>query len=130
MRRAETVLRVPIDTRNGFWEKPGMSDPLSPEELRDIQASIFAGRKIQAIKWYRKYSRVGLKEAKDAVDELEKKLRAESPEKFGLEEEGKTEATESRAPGVQVSKGCFGMLTALLMLAGTLVLLVFAALRR
>ena len=43
---------------------------------------IFDGRKIEAIKLYRAATGVGLKEAKDAVDEIEKDLRQREPGKF------------------------------------------------
>lgn len=43
-----------------------------PPELIDL---IQCGRKIEAIKLYREHTRVGLKEAKDAVEQLERKYR-------------------------------------------------------
>lgn len=105
-----------------------MSNPISPEDLRDIQESIFAGRKIEAIKLYREYSGLGLKDAKDAVEELERKLRAESPGRFRTDavDEGKKPATKSTVPGVQVGKGCFGMLVAMVLAAAILAVLVAA----
>jgi hypothetical protein len=102
-----------------------MSNPISPEDLKDIEDSIFAGRKIEAIKLYRKYSGLGLKEAKDAVEETEKKLRAESPGKFLLDEveQGKHQRSNPSVPGVQVGKGCFGMFAAVLLIATIVILL-------
>lgn len=99
-----------------------MSNSISDDDLKEVVSAIFHGRKIEAIKLYRKYSGFGLKEAKDAVEELEMKLRAESPEKFTTDEGGKLPAAKSGATGVRVSKGCFGMFAAVL-LAGTLMLL-------
>ena len=103
-----------------------MSNPISWEDLRDIQESILAGRKIEAIKLYREYSGLGLKDAKDAVEELERKLRAESPGRFRADavDEGKQTATKSTVPGVQVGKGCFGMLAAVVLAATILAILV------
>ncbi|MCY3019047.1 MAG: ribosomal protein L7/L12 [Planctomycetota bacterium] len=46
-----------------------------------IRAALADGRKIEAIKLYREFTGVGLKEAKDAVGKLEKELRAASPGK-------------------------------------------------
>lgn len=43
-----------------------------PPELIDL---IQCGRKIEAIKLYREHTGVGLKEAKDAVEDLERKYR-------------------------------------------------------
>jgi len=38
---------------------------------KDIKALIKEGKKLQAIKWYRDLHKVGLKEAKEAVDKWE-----------------------------------------------------------
>jgi ribosomal protein L7/L12 len=43
---------------------------------------IFEGQKIQAIKQYREMTGMALKESKHAVEEIEKTLRAEHPERF------------------------------------------------
>ncbi len=54
-----------------------------PDPVRDqIAAALFRGAKIEAIKLHREATGSGLKEAKDAVEELEARLRATSPEKF------------------------------------------------
>ena len=50
--------------------------------MPELQALIFHGRKIEAIKLYREHTKLGLKEAKDAVEVLESTLRKQSPEKF------------------------------------------------
>lgn len=42
-----------------------------PPSNESIRRSIAAGRKIQAVKDYRELHNVGLREAKDAVEELE-----------------------------------------------------------
>lgn len=91
-----------------------MSNPISGNDLKEVVNAIVADRKIEAIKLYRQYSGIGLKEAKDAVDELEKKLRTESPEKFPSDQiaEGRKQNTKSSVstPGVQASRGCFGVI--------------------
>lgn len=54
-----------------------------------------------------------MKEAKDAVEEMEKKLRVESPESFLAEEPERGQQKEANSPkgvpGVEVGKGCFGV---------------------
>ena len=108
-----------------------MSKPISEGDLKEIREEIFAGRKITAIKLYRQFTGDGLKEAKDAVEEMERKLRAESPKKFLLEvpEGGQQETTSARSvPGVQEGKGCFGVLVGIV-LAAALTLVIVALLR-
>jgi hypothetical protein len=70
-----------------------MGDPIPPE----VAESIFAGRKIEAIKRLREHGALGLKDAKDRVEAMERRLRAERPERFGA------------APR---SGGCMGVLLA------------------
>ncbi len=62
------------------------------DKLNALRDLIFRGRKIEAIKLHRELTGLGLKESKDAVDELETVLRKDAPEKFS-------------APK---AKGCFG----------------------
>jgi ribosomal protein L7/L12 len=52
---------------------PTFEDGAQPTE-GDIDRLIAAGRQIDAIKAYRRLHRVGLKEAKDAIDERAKRL--------------------------------------------------------
>src|SRR5205807_10057719 len=59
-----------------------MASPLSDDDVARIQAAVFAGRKIEAIKLYRGCSGTGLKEAKDFIETLESELRRTDPEKF------------------------------------------------
>jgi hypothetical protein len=66
---------------------------LSDDQQTNIEALLFGGQKIEAIKQYRKATGLSLREAKDAVETIEGALRAKSPEQF-------------RA-GPQ-AKGCFG----------------------
>ncbi|MFQ5611040.1 MAG: ribosomal protein L7/L12 [Anaerolineae bacterium] len=44
--------------------------PLEESALAEIKALIAAGRKIEAVKRYREKANVGLKEAKEAIDQL------------------------------------------------------------
>jgi ribosomal protein L7/L12 len=50
---------------------------MPPEVLepRAVREALLAGNKILAIKFYREFYGVGLKEAKDAVDAMERNLR-------------------------------------------------------
>lgn len=80
-----------------------MSHPVSDEQIATLSACVFQGRKIEAIKLYREMTGLGLKEAKDAVEQLEQSLRASSPDKF--------------AAGPQ-SKGCLGVVVVGLLLCG------------
>jgi ribosomal protein L7/L12 len=54
----------------------------STNEAEQIQAALFAGRKILAIKLYRAQTGLGLIEAKEFIDSLEAELRRTEPEKF------------------------------------------------
>jgi ribosomal protein L7/L12 len=51
----------------GIAYPPGSSDPRT---MPDVMQAVHAGRTIQAIKIYRQYTGVGLKQAKDAIDEV------------------------------------------------------------
>ena len=55
---------------------------LTEQQRQAISADVFAGRKIEALKRYREATGVGLKEAKDAVEAIEKDLRQREPDKF------------------------------------------------
>jgi hypothetical protein len=66
---------------DGNSELKSMSDT-ARETLAQIKEALYAGRKIEAIKVYREVRCVGLKEAKEDVDKLERELRKHSPEKF------------------------------------------------
>jgi ribosomal protein L7/L12 len=54
----------------------------SNNDIDQIQAAIFAGNKIQAIKLYRTATGEGLKESKGFIDALEAELRRTDPDKF------------------------------------------------
>jgi len=66
-----------------------MSQRITDEQVATLSECIFQGRKIEAIKLYRGMTNLGLKEAKDAVEELEKSLRASAPDKFAAAPQGK-----------------------------------------
>lgn len=59
-----------------------MPEPITDEDLNVISASLFAGRKIEAIKRYRECAGVGLAEAKVSVEKIEADLRTTVPTKF------------------------------------------------
>ncbi|HEY2760639.1 MAG TPA: ribosomal protein L7/L12 [Pirellulales bacterium] len=59
-----------------------MPTSITADQIRTINAAIFAGRKIEAIKLYRAATKTGLKEAKEFVESLESQLRQASPELF------------------------------------------------
>lgn len=67
----------------------GMPPAITDEQIATLSANIFSGRKIQAIKQYRAMSGLGLKESRDAVEELERSLRSSAPEKFTVTVQGK-----------------------------------------
>lgn len=52
------------------------------EQAQEMTNAIFAGQKIEAIKIYKEATGTGLKESKEFVEDLERQLREECPEKF------------------------------------------------
>ena len=78
---------------------------LNEQSRPAIEAAIFAGRKIEAIKLHREATGSGLAEAKQAVEELEADLRRSSPDRFAAHAD---------------KKGCMNVLVcAALVVAGT-----------
>ena len=59
-----------------------MATPFPDERLDELETAIFAGRKIETIKLYRELTGLGLKDSKEAVEQIEAALRAKAPEKF------------------------------------------------
>lgn len=59
-----------------------MSSPIPSDIAQKIAESIFAGRKIEAIKYHREITGGSLKESKGFIDALEAELRAKEPERF------------------------------------------------
>jgi ribosomal protein L7/L12 len=84
---------------------------LTDQQRQAIEAAIFAGNKIEAIKLYREATGVGLAEAKAAVEATEKNLRERAPEKF----------TASR------KKGCVGVVAMFGLVLVSVVLVVLVA---
>lgn len=54
----------------------------SNDDIDEIQAAVFAGNKIKAIKLYRAATGKGFKESKGFVDKLENELRRTEPARF------------------------------------------------
>jgi hypothetical protein len=79
---------------------------LTDQQRQAIEAAIFAGKKIEAIKLYREASGAGLAEAKQAVEAMEASLRQQHPDKFTASRRG----------------GCLGAVVALAVLLGVAVL--------
>ena len=58
-----------------------MAQP-TDQQRRDLEKEIFAGRKISAIKLYRKVTGAELVDARQAIEDMEVDLRRSSPENF------------------------------------------------
>jgi ribosomal protein L7/L12 len=65
-------------------------------DIEQIQSAVFAGRKIEAIKLYRRASGEGLREAKEFIEALEAELRRTEPTRF----------TKPAAKGCVVAVAC------------------------
>jgi ribosomal protein L7/L12 len=61
-----------------------MADGLTQEQVAQIESTLAAGRKIEAIKIYRKATGKGLKEAKDFVEVLIAKLIEQDPQRYAI----------------------------------------------
>jgi Ribosomal protein L7/L12 C-terminal domain len=71
-------------------------DPcLSDEQIAKLSSLISKGQKIEAIKFYREATGLGLKEAKEAIEQLERSSGPSQPEKLTVNPQ---------------SKGCLGVL--------------------
>jgi len=92
-----------------------MERPISSKALAEVQAAVFNGEKIAAIKIYREDTSASLADAKTAVERLEAEWRVAFPEKFG-------------APPKQKSKGC-GICLVLLLVGIALIFLLFLTVR-
>ena len=80
-----------------------MADLTGPQR-ESIEAAIFSGQKIEAIKLYREsISGTGLADAKGAVEAMEATLRAEQPGKF---------------PAPARKSGCIGVFAVVCLLLG------------
>ena len=81
----------------------------SAEQRRTFGETLYAGKKIEAIKHLREISGLGLADAKDVIERLESELRAAHPERF------------STAPAK--SGGCFALLCCLVVTSVLIILL-------
>ena len=88
--------------------------PLTDQQLREIEREVFAGRKISAIKLYRKVTGTELVEAKQAIEDMEVDLRRRSPENF-ISSSGKS--------------GCMGVMACTASIVAVVVLFSFYILR-
>jgi ribosomal protein L7/L12 len=86
-----------------------MERPISAKELAEVQAAVFKGQKITAIKIYREDTGASLADAKNAVEKLESEWRAASPENF-------TAPTKQKGCGVCLALVVFGILALVLLL--------------
>ena len=59
-----------------------MDNELSDEQWEQIEEALFAGRKIEAIGLFRQWTGVGLKDAKHRIEDYEKDLRNQFPDRF------------------------------------------------
>jgi hypothetical protein len=59
-----------------------VANELTPEQLTTVSNAIYAGNKIEAIKFYRTASGKDLKDSKDAVEKLAAELKGRSPAMF------------------------------------------------
>ncbi|AKC81561.1 hypothetical protein IMCC26134_00015 [Verrucomicrobia bacterium IMCC26134] len=66
-----------------------MPRSLTETQIASLSEPVFRGRKIEAIKLHRELTGMGLKESREAVEELELSLRASSPDKFVAGPQGK-----------------------------------------
>lgn len=79
-------------------------NPTNPEDQAGrIQDALFRGEKIEAIRIYREQTGVGLAEAKQAVEQVERELRASAPERFSA----------PAGKGCSVSAGALAVLAAI-----------------
>jgi hypothetical protein len=88
-----------------------MSTP-NPDNTAAIHEALFAGNKIEAIKLYREQTSLGLKESKDAVEQLEAQLRLSSPDRFRRPGASKVDA-DMPQNAVRGNSGCASMIAAL-----------------
>jgi len=65
-----------------------VSSPTPEAQLARIQAALFAGRKIEAIKVYREATGASLAEAKERVEAMEAELRRDQPDRFAARPAG------------------------------------------
>lgn len=59
-----------------------MFKELSEEQKLQLSDILYSGSKIEAIKYYREISGLGLKESKEYIDSFNEQLRQSNPHKF------------------------------------------------
>jgi hypothetical protein len=91
-----------------------MPSNLTNEQWQRIEAALFAGKKIEAIKLYRDFTGSDLRESKESVEAYEAKLRAEFPDRF------------TAAPPIKIGCSSKAAIVLLLLIAGVATLLVIA----
>jgi large subunit ribosomal protein L7/L12 len=75
--RLEAQVNYPLTRLNidpAEFDAQFQPEALAPGQMDELKSLLRRGQKINAIKHYRLYTGVGLKEAKDAMDALEKQL--------------------------------------------------------
>jgi ribosomal protein L7/L12 len=78
---AEAKQAVEALEAGGTIAAPGMGSA-SNDDIEQIQAAVFAGEKIKAIKLYRAATGEQLKDSKEFIEALEDELRRTEPSKF------------------------------------------------
>ncbi len=69
-------------------QEDAVSSTTPEDQLARIQAALFAGRKIEAIKLYREATGTDLAEAKERVEAMEAELRQGQPDRFAARPSG------------------------------------------
>lgn len=59
-----------------------MSNSVTEQQWMEIEDYLYNGRKIEAIKTFREYTGMGLKDAKEVLDQHETELRKKHPDRF------------------------------------------------
>ncbi len=72
VKKLERKVDFILSEMNLVYDDFGDEDDLF--DLDEVRAALISGNKIEAIKLYRLQTGLGLKEAKDAVDEMEKEF--------------------------------------------------------
>lgn len=67
-RMNETLIK--IATQVGVPSETGAPNPITDELMNELKSLILEGKKIKSIKVYRMATGIGLKEAKDYIDDL------------------------------------------------------------
>jgi ribosomal protein L7/L12 len=90
---------------SGTSQIPAMPNDAPGFSTREVEALLMQGKKIEAIKLYREQTGLGLREAKDMIDQIENTLRTQGPSSYGAQHTGpETEIALSavESPGAEV----------------------------